>query len=147
MALQEIAVAQARRAESRFALRRFAWIVGVATSAATALIAFTPLMDLYLGRVIQAPAVIWPLVKLGISIGAMLPLLTSLGSWARGLLVASGHPKAVYHGMAVNIGSHALLLLAGSALRLPGMWVAAGAYTLAAAVEFAYLLRRLAAHT
>lgn len=142
-ALQEITVAQARRPEAQPALKRFAWIVGLVSTTATALIVFTPLMSFYLGRVIQAPPLIWPYVRIGVGIGVMLPLLTSLGSWARGMLMATGRPNAVYHGMAVNIASHVTLLVAGVLLRLPGMYVAAGAFTVAAVVELFYLMRRL----
>jgi hypothetical protein len=141
--LQEITVSQARRPESQGSLRRFAWIVGIVSSGATALIVFTPAMDLYLKNVIKAPPDLWVLVRTGVGIGVPLPLITALGSWARGLLVAIGRSQAVYHGMVVNIASHGALLVIGVWLKLPGMWVAAGSFTLAAVVEFAYLMRRL----
>lgn len=143
LALQEITVSQARRPESQRSLRRFAWVVGIVSSGATAFIVYTPAMDLYLKNVLKAPPDLWELVRTGVGIGVLLPLITALGSWARGLLVAVGRPQAVYHGMAVNISSHGALLVLGVALKLPGMWVAAGAFTLAAVVEFAYLMRRL----
>jgi hypothetical protein len=142
-ALQEITVAQAQRPEARASLQKFAWIVGIVTSGATALIVSSPLMSLYLGSVLKAPPEIWQAVRLGVGIGSLLPLVTSLGSWARGVLVAEGRPKAVYHGMAVNIGSLVGLLAVGVLARLPGMTVAAGAFTLAALIELGYLMRRI----
>jgi progressive ankylosis protein len=143
LALQEITVALARRPEAQATLKRFAWIVGLASSGATALIAFTPLMDLYLGRILNVPTDLWGPIRAGVNIAILLPLITALGSWARGLLVARGRSMAVYHGMALNIVFHGVLLGLGVSLRLPGMWAAAGAFTLAAIIELVYLLERL----
>jgi hypothetical protein len=139
LAVQEISVAQARKPEARPALKRFTWIVGGVTTGATLLIAFTPLLDLYLGQVIRAPGELRPYIRVGVMVGAMLPLITALGSRARGLLVAAGATNVVYRGMAINLATHAGLLVAGVLLRLPGMWVASGAFTLAAGVEYVYL--------
>ncbi len=148
MALQEITVAQAGNPAAGPALRTFTGLVGGATSGAAALIALTPLLDLYLGRVIRLPADLWPYARAGVAVGVLLPLITALGSWVRGLLVAAGATGAVYRGMGLNLATHAALLALGVALGLPGMWVAAGSFTLAAAVEYAYLSRRAGAlHT
>jgi hypothetical protein len=46
--------------------------------------------------------------------------------------------------MGLNLATHGLLLLSGVWLRLPGMWVAAGAFSVAAIVEYIYLANRAA---
>ncbi len=147
LALQEITVARARAADEPTppaTLRDFALLVGGVTSLLTALIALTPLLDLYLFRVLDLPAALVPLVRTGVVAGLLLPLLTALAAHARGLLVAAGATKVVYQAMGVSLGTHVALLAAGVILGLPGMAVAAGAFTLAAFVEWAFLARAAA---
>lgn len=144
LALQEIAVSQAHRPEARMPLRKFAWMIGVATAGVTVVIVISPLLNLYLGRVIHMPEDLWGMTRVGVTVGCMLPLITALGSWARGILVASGRTKEVYYAMGINLGAHASLLGFGVVMRLPGMWVAAGAFTLASVIEFSWLARRVA---
>ncbi len=145
MALQEITVAQARKPEAQPALRKFTWLVGGVTSGAAAILVCTPLLGLYLDRVIHLPADLRPYAHLAVGACVALPLITALGSWARGLLVAGGATRLIYRGMGINLATHGGLLALGVALHLPGMWVAAGAFSLAAAVEYVYLSRRAAA--
>src|SRR5262249_21776229 len=110
LALQEITVAQARDPEARPTLRRFAWLVGGITSCLIALIAITPLLGFYLNGVVHLPVDLQGYARVGIGAGVFLPLLTALGSWARGLLVAEGATKVAYRGMGLNLATHALLL-------------------------------------
>lgn len=145
LALQEITVAQGRDRAAWPALRRFTLLVGIVTSGITALIALTPLLDLYLSRVLNLHAELLPEAHTGVVVGLMLPFLTALGSWARGLLVASGVTNAVYRGMGINLIAQGMLLTLGVLFQLPGMALAAGAFTLAAVIEYAYLARRVAA--
>ncbi|HLJ57890.1 MAG TPA: hypothetical protein VKT77_22825 [Chthonomonadaceae bacterium] len=141
LALQEITVAHARDAAARPALRRFAWLVGGVTALGTLVITATPLIFLYFDRVLRLPQPLQAAARLGVAVGMLLPMITSLGSWARGLLVAAGSTSAVYRGMGINLVTHCLLLAGGIALHLPGMAVAAGAFTAAAVAEYAYLAR------
>jgi progressive ankylosis protein len=140
LALQEITVAQARDSASAPVLRRFAVQIGLATSGFTLLLVTTPLLSLYFQNVLHLPRELQPYTRLGIAACLLLPLITALGSWARGVLMAGGGSRAVYRGMALNLSTHGLLLLTGVLLRLPGMWVGAGAFSLAALTEYLYLL-------
>ena len=141
LALQEITVSQAKNPATRPALKRFTWMVGLATTGATALIAFTPLLDLYMGQVLHLPPELYGYAHIGVGVGMLLPLISSLSSWAGGLLVASGQTHHRYRGMAINLGTHAGLLGLGVLFQLPGMWVAAIAFTVAAIAEYIYLAR------
>ena len=142
LALQEITVAHARDAAARPALRRLAWFVGGVTSAATLAIVATPLSFLYFQHILRLPPDLHETARLGVAVGLLMPLITSLGSWARGLLVAGGATGVVYRGMGLNLATHAALLLVGVWLRLPGMRVAAGAFSAAAIVEYVYIANR-----
>jgi progressive ankylosis protein len=144
LALQEITVAHARDAAARPALKRFAVLVGGATSLGTAVIVATPLVTAYFHHVLQLPPALHSVTRLGVAVGLLMPLITSLGSWARGLLVAGGATDVVYRGMGINLATHGGMLAAGVWLRLPGMWVAAGAFSTAALVEYFYIYRKAA---
>ena len=141
LALQEIAVSQSRRPEARPALRRFATIVGLVSMVVTLLLALTPLLDYYMGAVLKLPPELRTFVRVGVVLGSPLPLLTALGSWARGVLVAAGRTPTVYRGMGINLVTHGAVLLAGIVFGLPGMAVASVAFLLSAGAEYLYLVR------
>jgi hypothetical protein len=141
LALQEIAVSQSRRPEARVALRRFTTMVGLVSMAVALLLALTPLLDRYMGAVLHLPAELRTFVRVGVVLGSPLPLLTALGSWARGVLVAAGRTPAVYRGMGINLATHGAVLLAGIVFGLPGMAIASVAFLLSAGTEYLYLVR------
>ncbi len=143
LSLQEITIAQARHEEARPTLYRFAWIVGGVTSAFALLIVITPLLAFYSKQVLRLSPILQSYVFVGVMVGLFMPLTTSLGSWARGILVFHGNTKSIYRGMGINLTTHVSLLILGVVLKLPGMWVAAVAFTVAAVVEYLYLLRRV----
>ena len=144
--LQEITIAQAGNEEARPTLRHFASLVGWTTSAFALFVVITPLLSLYTNKVLRLSLDLQSYVFVGVTIGFLMPLFTSLSSWARGLLVHQGMTKAVYRGMGINLTGHITLLVIGVALKLPGMWVAAIAFSIASALEYLYLLRCANAH-
>ena len=141
LALQEIAISQSRRPEARPALRRFTTMVGLVSMAIALLLALTPLLDRYMGAVLHLPYELRTFVRVGVVLCSPLPLLTALGSWARGVLVASGRTSAVYRGMGINLTIYGAVLLTGIGFGLPGMAVASAAFLLSAGLEYLYLVR------
>ena len=141
LALQEITISQSRRPEARSALRRFTTLVGLVSTGAALLLALTPLLDRYMGAVLHLPPELRAFVRIGVVLGSPLPLLTALGSWARGVLVAAGRTPAVYRGMGLNLATHGAVLLTGIGLGLPGIAVASTAFLLSAGIEYLYLVR------
>ena len=145
-ALQEITISLARNPADLPHTRRAAAIIGVVTTAATLLFAFTPLLTAYLGRSgINVPLSLWDDVKLGIAVGGLLPLITALACQVRGMLVAGKATREVYRGMAIGLATHTALLVVGVALQIPPMWAASGAFTLGAVAEYLYLTARATA--
>lgn len=142
LAVQEITIAQARHAGAWPVLCWFAWMVGLLTMLLAGLVAFTPLLDLYMRGILHLPAHLYDFVRVGVVASLPLPLLTALGAWARGLLVVGGATKEVYRGMGISLATQGVLLAMGVGLHLPGMWVAALAQTIATGVEYMYLIRR-----
>ena len=146
LAIQEISVAQSLKPESRRALRKFTLCVGTITTLFTVLLVSTPLLDFYTDTVLSLPPHLKASVKMGVGIAFLLPFLTALGSWVRGILVAAKKTQTVYVGMGLNLATHTGLLILGVLLRVPGMVLAAVAITAAAAVEYVYLFRKAAHH-
>lgn len=142
MALQETAIAQAADQRAHQPLRDFTLIVAGATSLAALLLAFTPALDLYLRTVISLDPQLWSYVRGGLQVLLLLPGITALTSWLRGLLVAAGTTSNVYRGMGVNLVVNGSLLLLGVAFQLPGILVAAVSLIVASAAEYLYLQRR-----
>jgi progressive ankylosis protein len=141
LAIQEISIAQSANPESRPALRKFTLCVGIITSAFTVLFVATPLSDVYADRVIALPSHLKASVRLGVGMAFLLPLLTALSAWVRGILVAQRRTQTVYVGMGINLLTHGGLLILGVLAQTSGMILAALSITTAAAVEYAYLFR------
>jgi hypothetical protein len=142
MALQETTVAQAAAPTSFAPLRDFSRSVAVVTSLVTALLAFTPLLDLHLAYIMSLEASLWPFVRIGLQISILLPAATALTSWLRGLLVAAKQTSAIYQGMGINLMVNVAILVAGVVLNLPGVPVAATGLLFAISIEYIYLRRR-----
>lgn len=142
LALQEITLAQGKREEMRPILRKFTWIVGGVTSGVVVIMATTPLLETYMQKVLNLSQPLHSFTRFGVLAGFLLPFLTALGSWARGLLVMKGKTKDVYTGMSYNLATHGSTLIIGVFLQLPGMLVAAVAFTLASGAEYLYLIHR-----
>ena len=142
MAMQETTIAQAKEPGMRAPLRRFTLIVAGATTAATAVLAFTPLVDLYLRDVIGLAPELLGLARLGIRLCLLLPAATALSSWLRGLLVAESATGIVYRGMMINLAANGVGLALGVGLRQPGVPVAALSLSCAMIVEYLYLRSR-----
>jgi hypothetical protein len=123
-------------------LRSFAFLVAAATSAFAGFVALTPLLELHLRYVIGLAPELIGYVRLGVLLSLLLPALTAMTSWLRGLFVAASATGVVYQGMMVNLLANASMLLLGVVLQLPGVPVAAFALTLAMLAEYAYLRSR-----
>lgn len=138
--VQEATVARVKRdPESTQPLYSFALIVGILTTGMAVLLALTPLLDLYLGSVLRLPPALWSFAREGVLWGALLPVLTALGSWARGVLVAQNQTPAVYRAMLVSLAIQGLTLWFGALFHLHGMITASLSFTTAALGEYLYL--------
>jgi hypothetical protein len=130
LALQELTVARLKAGETSETLRHFTLLVGTLTSLATLLLVLTPALDLYLSA-LHTPQTLWPLVRQGVLLCIPLPLLTALGSFLRGSLVARGKTASTLIGMALALSAQCLVLLLAIFLKAPPM--PSGALSLLAA--------------
>ncbi len=140
-ALPEAVIALVRRRRLQEAVRKFCLRVGIVSSAGMALLALTPLRDLYLGRVAGLPEELAGYVAPGLVLALALPFLSALHSWQRGLLMVTRRTRVIYWGMGLNLLVTGALVGAGVILQTPGTPTAMLALTAALVVELVYLTR------
>lgn len=109
-------------------IRRFMMSAGAILTALHVLVAFTPLYDLLVVRLLGVPAEIVEPARVGLMI--MTPWTWSIAfrRFNQGVLIRFGHSQAVGVGTLVRLGANALVLLTGYLLHsVPGIVVGAGA--------------------
>lgn len=141
-ALPEVVIALTKEEDTYQPVRGFALrLAGISILGMVVLI-FTPLLSFYLLRVQDADAGVSEIARSGIQLMLLLPAVTTLVSWLRGLLINKRATKSVNGGMFVNLGLTAAVLVTGLWMRAPGVATAVIALNLAAAAELVYLLWR-----
>lgn len=145
MALPEVTIAVSEDAADRAAVRRFGLTVGFAISGFLALVSLTPLSDLYFHTLIGVSGELARIAETGAALAILTPLALSYVSVSRGILTAQRitRPQAV--AMVLELVTLVVVLLAGIAIGLPGVPVAAFGLSAALIVEAAYLWQVLRA--
>jgi progressive ankylosis protein len=145
LALQEVVIVLIGRSrENAPPLRRFAGVLAAATSAALALLAFTPLARLWLGAVAGLAPELAAFAYVPLRIMCLMPALEVLLSWQRSLLVVEHRTGLVTGGTGVEIGAAvAVLSVAIGAVDLVGATAAAIAIVAARLAANAFLAWRL----
>ncbi len=142
MALPEVVIALHHDAGTFAPLRRFSLLLTAALTAVMALFVFTPAGRFYIFGVQDMTDAAGALALASLPLFLLLPGLTTLVSWLRGLLIQGRHTRFVNIGMAVNLSLTAAVLIAGVVRRWPGLPTAALAMTLALLGEVLYLTWR-----
>jgi hypothetical protein len=114
-------------------LRRCMLALGGGLTALHALVAFTPLFDLVVGRVLGAPAEILEPARLGMRLMTPWTLSIAYRRFQQGVLIRSGRSWAVGVGTGVRLGAEVLVLGAGWAARATS-GIAVGSLAVAAGV-------------
>ncbi len=135
LALPEVIIALQDEPNSHAPLRRFSLRIGWACVAVLALISFTPLSNFYFHTLIGVSSDISRLAVTGGQIGVIIPVVMASQSWFRGLLMGRKITRPVTTSMAANLATMAVVLVGGVILKMPGVALAALAFTLAAGVE------------
>jgi progressive ankylosis protein len=141
-AFQEVAIALNNGPADVAILRRFMWSVGLGLSGLMLLIGLTPLMDIYLGTILAAPENIHEFVVAGTLAGASIPLLTTMLSFYRALLMKRDTTAPIYQAMVLNLLLTAALLWAMLNFGVTGIVAAAGSLAAGQAIETGYLWYR-----
>lgn len=124
-------------------LRRFARILGAATSAALALLAFTPLATLWFSRVSGFDPALTGLCRGAVAIAILMPGYQALQSWHQGRLVHARRTRGITEAVVLYaaLAALALALLVPRAT-WPGLHVALLVFTGAGLMQTAWLARR-----
>jgi progressive ankylosis protein len=138
-ALPEVVIALTNGPVEFRAIRRFSFYLALLNTIAMALFTLTPLARVYLLQVQNATPLVAELARQGLQLFLLLPALSTLISWLRGLLISRRATRIVNAGMAVNFVVTGAILFAGVRLRLPGIETAAVALVGASLVEMVYL--------
>lgn len=141
-ALPEVVIALTKGQDTYQPMRTFSLRLAAISIIFMLLLIFTPLLPFYLLNVQDADPVVAGIASLGISLMLLLPAMTTLVSWLRGLLISQRATATVNGGMFVNLGVTAAVLLTGLFLRYSGIGTAVVALNLAAAAELLFLLWR-----
>ncbi len=139
MAFQEMTVAVIDNRTTYLTVRRFVLITGLAVTALTAVIAFTPLIDVFLTTVVHLPSVLRPHVVDGVRLLIPMPLLFAVRNLVRGVLIQQRSTSSIQIAMTAYVGALILTVAVGVQARLTGVTVAALAGLVAQVAEVAVL--------
>ncbi len=121
-------------------LRRFMMVAGAILTALHGLVAFTPLYDVVVTMLLDAPEVIIEPGRIGLMI--MLPWTWAIAyrRFQQGVLIRFGHSGAVGKGTVIRLVANGLVLAIGYSLgTLPGIVVAASAVATGVVTEAIYV--------
>jgi hypothetical protein len=142
-ALPEMVIALLKKPGDVLPIRRFCFNVAVGSSLAMALMAYTPLLVLYLRYVTGITPELITFIVPGVTLGVLIPALNSLQSWFRGVLMLVKATNDVYWGMGLNLVVTGLALFLGVWGQASGIPMAAIAFTLGMLVETFFLWWRV----
>ncbi len=120
-------------------LRRFMMWTSALLTIIHALVAFTPLYDVVVGRLIGAPAALMAPARIGLQ--WMLPWTWSIAyrRFHQGILIRCGRSRAIGLGTVVRLTADGLVLAVGYVLRWPGTVVAGAAIAAGVITEALYV--------
>lgn len=139
MAYQEVVISLNDSEDHHRILRNITMRLGLGLSLTMLLFAATPLVKFYLSTIVGVTADLHGLVIAGAQAAFLLPLLTTLHSYFRALLMLSNRTAAIYQAIALGFTVTAVIVWIGIALGLHGILAASLGLTLGQAFELLYL--------
>ena len=139
IAYQEVVISLNDSEARHRLLRKFGLYLGLALSLIMTLFVFTPAILFYLRALLQVPAHLHALVLLGAQAGILLPLLTTLQSYLRALLMLSHRTGVIYQAIVLGFVLTAATVWGGIGLGLHGILAASLGLSIGMAIELAYL--------
>ena len=143
VALQEVVVALLKDRDSYRQLRRFSYALAGGLTLLTALVTLTPLSGLWFTDVSGLPSNLVDLARVPAALMVLVPGLTTLTSWQRGVLIHFSRTTAITIATVIHISTlYVTVIVGASLLPWPGAVTAALAWTAALTCEVAYLTFR-----
>ncbi len=139
-AFNEVVVAMLDHRGAYRSLRRFTLTLGAAVLAGTALVAFTPLSELWFSVVSGLPPDLTRIAGYGFVAAMLWPLLDVLRNFLQGVAVHGGRTRSVSESMFVFLGVSAAILGIGTAWQaFPALPFAMVAFVAATAAQVGWL--------
>ncbi len=143
MAYTEVVISLVRRPGAVRVLRRITYMAAAAMTALVVVVAATPLSRLWFGAVSGLQPELTRLASAALWCGALLPGVRVLLSWFQGVIMYSEQTRAIMESVLLFLAVGVLGLLAGGALgTVPGVYVGMVAFSVAFAVQAAWLAAR-----
>ena len=144
LSLQEIVIAQLKGLKSMASLKQFVNRIAFGVLAVYCIVLITPLRELWFSKVAGLPEDLLFLVPFTVMLLSVTPFIQCYTSLYRGILVSLRRTTVVTIGVGINVGLLLLLTFAAAAfIPTSGVYLAAGAFTLAYGVECIYLAVRV----
>ena len=140
MAYQEVVISLNESEHNHRLLRGFTLGMGCGLSAFMLLFSTTPMINFYLSTLLGVTADLHELVIIGAQAGFLLPLLTTLHSYFRALLMLSNRTAAIYQAITLGFALTAIIVWGGIALGLHGILAASLGLTLGQLFELSFLV-------
>jgi len=140
MSYQEVGIALLQDRRDFAMLQRFSRMLGAVMLLVFTVFALSPLAGIWFRRVVGLAAGLTGMTRTPMVFIAVLPAVTSLISWKRGILVTAKRTPAITRSVIVNLlVLGAILLVLGYALPADGALIAAVAYAGSVTAEWLYL--------
>lgn len=141
-ALPEAVIALSQGAGTFKPIRNFCLGVGLGTTALMLSVLITPISQIYLATVIGLSTDLVQIAMPGLVISLMLPFLSAVQNWLRGLLMKAKSTNYVYQGMGLNLVITAMMVFTGVLWQTPGIQTATLALNVATLFETLFLWLR-----
>jgi progressive ankylosis protein len=144
MAYQEVVVSLLKETTVYKQLSRFAIYLGLLLTVLLALIAISPLCFLFYKYIAGLNEDLLPYTQIPTIILAMIPLISSMISWYRGVLIYKNQTRTIAIAVIFNSIVLLLIIILGPLIfNIPGVIIAAAAYMLSMFAEVLYLRIRI----
>jgi hypothetical protein len=139
VALPEVVIALHDEEGSNKPLLNFTLLIGCTLVACMLIIGFTPLSNIYFETLIGVTPNLSEIATSGVRFATILPLVTAVLSYLRGILTARRKTLPITIAMMVELAAMVAILMAGVALKVPGIPLAASTLSIAMGADAVYL--------
>jgi progressive ankylosis protein len=140
MAYQEVVISMNQSQQHHDILRGFTFRLGAGLTILMIAFAFTPLINIYNNIILDVPENLRGLVLLGTQSAIALPLLTTLQSYFRALLILSEKTSVIYQAMIIGFVITIAIVWGAISYGIHGILAASIGLTIGQIVELLFLL-------
>ena len=139
MAYQEVVISLNTSVENHRILRGFTWRLGLALSVMMLLFVFTPLIHVYTNTLLNVPENLRELILVGSQAAILLPMITTLQSYLRALLIVSHKTGKIYQAITLGFVTTTVIVFTGIAAGIHGILAASLGLTIGHLIELVFL--------